>query len=618
MVIEDMATLALAGVLVVALGITRAWSLLRSQNRAAAASDQRALYDSEKILRAVAQHANDGLVYQDMQGRILWANDAYCRIMGYRLEEILGRRPQEYCFPLETRPSDAEIMNFVFDPDADEFHELTRRLNMRKNGERFWHEFNLSLIQTDAGEQRVILVSRDVTEQVNREEELERTKAELHHAATHDVLTGLSNRAAFQTRAAAALHEHGEIGVMYIDLDKFKTVNDTLGHAAGDAILIHAAESIRSALPAGSISCRVGGDEFLCACPGVGDLAALEYIADTLLERITTTLAWNTNTLEPRASIGLAAADTVDTLIPDLIRMADFALYEAKVPGAPAIMRYDASLHARKEAESAMVDDFIAALDHDKLEFLFQPIIGAPDMTPVGFETLVRWRRTENELLLPGQFLDIASRLKRLPDIDFRAAAAAAQLTSDLRARGHILCGAFNVAPDTLGQSDFRHRLQKLLDAHALPTDALIIEVLETTLFGPDATDSPAADCISMLRQMGIKVFLDDFGTGYAGLAHLGQLDVSGIKIDRSLSKDVSARRPASLIAGSILQLAHELSIEVCVEGIETYDQAEFFAQHGCQKFQGFGYARPMEKAAFVAWIENGASDLLAPVATAG
>ncbi|MEL7113860.1 MAG: PAS domain S-box protein, partial [Pseudomonadota bacterium] len=186
MVIEDMATLALAGVLVVALGITRAWSLLRSQNRAAAASDQRALYDSEKILRAVAQHANDGLVYQDMQGRILWANDAYCRIMGYRLEEILGRRPQEYCFPLETRPSDAEIMNFVFDPDADEFHELTRRLNMRKNGERFWHEFNLSLIQTDAGEQRVILVSRDVTEQVNREEELERTKAELHHAATHD------------------------------------------------------------------------------------------------------------------------------------------------------------------------------------------------------------------------------------------------------------------------------------------------------------------------------------------------------------------------------------------------------------------------------------------------
>ncbi|MEO1239881.1 MAG: PAS domain S-box protein, partial [Pseudomonadota bacterium] len=166
----------------------------RHPDRQTVKERRRTVAETEKILHGVAQHANDGLVYQDINARILWANEAYCRTMGFELDEILGRRPQEFCYPPEARPSDAEIESFRFDPAADEFHQLTRRLNMRKNGERFWHEFNLSLIENDAGEQRVILVSRDVTEQVSREQELERTKAELHHAANHDVLTGLPNR----------------------------------------------------------------------------------------------------------------------------------------------------------------------------------------------------------------------------------------------------------------------------------------------------------------------------------------------------------------------------------------------------------------------------------------
>lgn len=611
----------ISSVLVGALSGALAWHV-RSMRRTAPLRDhateerRRSATETEKILHAVAQKANDGLLYQDMNARILWANEAYCRTMGYRLEDILGRRPQEFCFPPEARPSDEAIENFVFDPDNDEFHELTRRLNIRKNGERFWQEFNLSLIETEAGEQRVILVSRDVTDQVGREHELERARAELHHAAHHDVLTGLPNRAAFQDQAHEALTASGKIGIMYLDLDKFKIVNDTLGHAAGDAILIHVAEAIRTALPNGSLSCRVGGDEFLCACPGVGDLAALEYMADTLLERVTTPLVWDAKTLEPRASIGLATAVSPNTSIPDLIRMADFALYEAKVPGAPAIMRYDASLHARTEAEKALIDEFVTALDLGQLEFLFQPILGGPNHAALGFETLVRWRRAADDLLLPGDFLEIAARLKRLTDIDFQAAAAATSLTAELRARGHDLCGAFNVAPDTLAQSDFLHRIQTLLDHYALPADALNVEVLETTLFGPDAGDSPAARSISMLREMGIKVFLDDFGTGYAGLAHLGQLDVSGVKIDRSLSKDVTTHRPARLIAGSILQLCHELSIEVCVEGIEAFDQAAFFHKHGCQRFQGFGFARPMDRTAFLSWIESGTIPIFNEIAS--
>ncbi|MEL7345700.1 MAG: diguanylate cyclase, partial [Pseudomonadota bacterium] len=224
------------------------------------------------MIDAVVRHANDGLLFHDMQARILWANDAYCRMMGFELHEIIGRRPQEFCFPPEVRPSEEEIENFAFDPKAAEFHELTRRLNVRKNGERFWHEFNLSMVEISPGEHRVILVSRDVTEHVAKEQALEQAREKLAYAATHDALTGLNNRAAFLDIAQEVLDADRSLGLAYVDLDRFKQINDTMGHAAGDAVLCHVADAIRAACSDGTFACRLGGDEFLLASPDIFDL----------------------------------------------------------------------------------------------------------------------------------------------------------------------------------------------------------------------------------------------------------------------------------------------------------------------------------------------------------
>jgi len=594
------------------------FAYLRSQNglhRREIASVERALHDSRRqhiIMRKAALNAGDGIVYQDMCARILWANPAYCRTMGYDLEEIIGRRPQEFCFPPESRPTDEEIENFVYDPGNEEFQKLVRRYNMRRNGERFWQEFSLSLIEPVPGEQRVILVTRDVTEQVAREEELEKVRAGLQHAAHHDALTGLKNRYAF-LKAADDILQGGDrrnrkIGLLYIDLDKFKQVNDSHGHAAGDAVLVHVADAIRGTLRSDDLACRLGGDEFLVACIGVSDFKTLEMIADALLEKMRTPFVWGDTTLTTGASIGLAISDENIGTAEDLIRIADFALYEAKEPGRPRVASYDAALHERMQSEKALMEDFVNALDAGELSFLYQPVYDAELGRITSFEALARWERADGTVLTPDRFLPFASKLNRMPEIDFCAIRNTASLAAELARKGHRIRGAFNTSADALAHPRFMDRLHQSASDAGIASGDLIAEVLETTFFGPDTADSVAANRISELRAMGFHIYLDDFGVGYAGLAHLGQLDITGIKLDRSLVANVVTDRSARIIATSILRMCKELGVSSLAEGIETAEQAEFLVAHGCTRLQGFGIARPMSREKLVDLITSGAA----------
>lgn len=593
---------------------------IQAAHRAQAALEQtkRTLDDvsaQEAIFRSVAQHASDGLLYQDMEGHILWANSAYCQSLGWTLEEILGRKPQEFCFPTELRPSDAEIAAFRFDPLEATFKTFQRHRNMRRNGELFWIEISQAVVEPQPGTKRVILVSRDVTTHVRREEELEEAKIYLSQAADRDALTGLLNRAAFLRGVNAALagdQERGaRMGLVYIDLDHFKAINDSNGHAAGDRILIHVAEAMKDTAGPDGICCRIGGDEFVMALPGVSDFEALQFLADAVLDRIRTPIDVFDTTLQCNASIGMAFNDGTHTTAEDLIRSADFALYEAKVPGAPSIARYDVDLHERQERENAMMEEFIEALDNDGITFQHQPILDARTGRIRSFETLARWTRKNGDVIPPDRFLPFASRVNRMTDVDFAAVRATASLVAELQSRGHEILGAFNTSSEALAHSDFLTRLEEEAKAAGLSSDRLIAEVLETTFFGADTTDSVAAARIKELRERGYTVYLDDFGVGYAGLAHLGQLNVTGVKLDRSLIANVTRDRSARIITTSILRLCHTLGVGTLAEGIETREQAEFLYKHGCFRQQGFGIARPMSREELIAMVERGADFVL-------
>ncbi len=571
----------------------------------------------EAIFRAIAENANDGLVYQDMGAQIIWANTAYCRTMGRELDEIIGRKPQEFCFAPEVKPSEEEIANFRFNPEDDTFREFHRHPNIRKDGERFWHEFSQAMVTSRKGEKRVVLVSRDVTQQVERELELEKAKETLSHAAGHDALTGLLNRSAFLERADDILSNNEQsdrqLGLIYIDLDHFKAINDSHGHAAGDRILLHIADAMCETVGEDGLCCRMGGDEFVAAVPGVEDFNTLQFIADALLERIRTPIKDFETTLKCSASIGMALSDGVEMTAEDLIRSADFALYEAKTPGAAHIARYDAQLHERQERENAMMEEFVEALDAGDFHFHFQPILDARTQKIRSFETLARWTRANGENVAPDRFLPFAARLNRMTDIDFAAVRAAASLVAELRDRGHKIRGAFNTSSEALAHGNFLARLEAEASEAGLTSDLLIAEVLETTFFGADTTNSVAAARINELRESGYAVYLDDFGIGYAGLAHLGQLNVSGVKLDRSLIANVTQDRSARIITTSILRLCHTLGVGTLAEGIETREQADFLFKHGCFRLQGFGIARPMPREELISLVERDKQILIPP-----
>ena len=613
----------LAGLLVLTLGLLLVKVRVFNASKQTLEELEQTLDDvtvQEASLRAVAKHANDGLVYQDMNARILWANPAYCRIMGRSLSEIRGRRPQEFCFPPELKPSDEEIENFAFDLDSYEFSNLVRRPNIRKNGERFWHEFNLSVIEPRAGEKRVILVSRDVTQQVQREEELKEAQSYLYHAAHHDALTALNNRAAFLTSTDAILNaasaKDRQLGLIFIDLDHFKAVNDTNGHAAGDQLLVHVSDAMRETARDQDLLCRMGGDEFVMACPGVSCFDELQHIADALLDRIRTPITWDDATLVCGASLGIALSNGEVMTAEDLIRSADFALYESKAPGGPRIARYDAVLHERQVAENALMEEFVDTLDNDGIDFMYQPIMDGRTGAIRSFETLARWRRKSGEVVAPDQFLPYAARLNRMADIDFAAIRATTSLVSDLHEKGFKTRGAFNTSSEALAHPDFMDRLEFEARQAGLDTRSLVAEVLETTFFGSDTTDSVAAARIAELREKGFAVYLDDFGVGYAGLSHLSQLDVSGVKLDRSLIANICHDRSARIITTSILRLCDELGVGTLAEGIESAEQADFLMKHGCFRLQGFGIARPMQRDAVIKMITDGAPIVIPPEQT--
>ena len=556
------------------------------------------------MFRLITESANDGLVLQELDATILWANPAYCKIMGWSLDEIAGRKPQEFVFPEHLKPPADVIAAFRYQPDN--FTGLERRLNVRKNGEEFWHEFHVARVETQDGDAKAVLVSRDVTRSVQREQELEEIRRVLEHHATHDGLTGLPNRTFFLQRVGEHLAtERPSLGVLQLDLNKFKAINDTRGHEAGDRILQHVAQAIKAVLRPQDIACRLGGDEFSVAILGIHDFTTLSDIADRLAAEIAKPFDWRGERLATTTSIGISASTSAEHSAETLLRHADFALYEAKSKDRPRIACYDADLHRRQEAEQALVVEFEAAIDAGELTFAYQPIVDAQTERCAGFETLSRWTAADGTPVPPPRFLDFAQRLRRKHEIDLAAMRAALAMAAKARDSGLILRAAFNASTETLIRPDFVAELEWETDRLNLDRATIVVEVLETTFFGQQTSKNGAARTISALRKAGFNVMLDDFGVGYAGLSHLDQLDISGLKIDRSLSVSATELSSSNLIAQSLVALAKDLNLIALAEGVETKAQARHFADLGCHYMQGYAFGRPMPAEEFLTHIDR-------------
>jgi diguanylate cyclase (GGDEF)-like protein len=423
--------------------------------------------------------------------------------------------------------------------------------------------------------------------------ELERRVAELTHQATHDPLSGLPNRLHFLRAvddALAATQPGKPVAVLFVDLDNFKIVNDSLGHEAGDRLIVAVADRLRGCLPAGMSVARLGGDEFtvLLTCDADGQ-AALD-LGDRLLVELRTPIQIDTHELYISGSIGIALSSSGPTGAGDLLRAADVAMYRAKSSGRGKCVLYDRTMGRHATERLELETELRRAIDNGGLSVYYQPIVDLPSGRVVEVEALVRWDHPRHGLMSPAAFIPLAEESGLIVPLGRWVLEQACHQARLWQQALHdpSLVVSVNLSARQLQQPDLTLAVSRILQATGLAPSSLKLEITESVLM----QDADAAR-LAALAQLGIHLAIDDFGTGYSSLAYLSRLPIDTLKIDRSFVSRLGHEPESDAVVRTIVALAHTLNLSVTAEGIEEPEQAARLRRLGCHRGQGFLFARP-------------------------
>ena len=549
----------------------------------------------EARFRSLVQNSSDVVVLITADGMVTYESDA--------VHGVLGRGPRP---PLERRfvddvhPNDASLARAMLDGLAaapTTHHTVQLRLRHADGGWR-WVEVVGQNRLMEGAVNALVLNYRDVTDRKRLEEQLQ-------HDAFHDPLTGLANRALFSDRVAHALaRRHGVgqgVAVLFIDLDDFKLVNDSLGHAAGDVLLTAVADRIRGCLRPQDTAARIGGDEFAVLVEEADAQRSAE-IADGILEAMRTPFALADRQVFMQASIGISVANDGDEgadpeTAEDLLRNADAAMYTAKARGKGRHQLYEPAMHAEALRRLELRERLEAALDAGEFEVHYQPTVELASETIIGAEALVRWRQPDGRVAQPGEFLGVAEDSGLIVGLGRWVLEQACNEAATWAQAGRSLSVAVNAAPRQLADPAFPGDVAAALTASGLPPDHLVMEVTESALLDEGQVTTSA---IAELKRLGVRVALDDFGTGYSSLSHLRRFPIDVLKIDRSFIAGIDGdSRDERALVRSIVRLAHSLRLETVAEGIERPEQLDVLRTFGARQGQGFLFAEPMDASAF-------------------
>jgi len=433
--------------------------------------------------------------------------------------------------------------------------------------------------------------SHSLSELAARVAELEAERALTLRLAQTDSLTGLVNRGAFTSglceRLEAAKANGGMVALYVVDLDRFKNLNDTLGHHAGDLLLAELGERMRSDAAPDELVARLGGDEFALISADPDVTARADRLVSTLAQPQTI----YGRSVSPGGSVGVAVFPTDAADAADLQRFADMALYRAKTRGGRRWSLFDAELRADSERRRTLEAELRRAIPAGEIEPWFQPVVEASNGRFCGVEVLARWRHPDHGLLAPAAFVPMAEELGLIHAIDEAVFEAACARAAPWVAEGMIELISCNVSPRDLLDPGFSRKLISRLGRTTLPATALTVEITETFLLQDMAL---ARRHIERLASRGVRVALDDFGTGYSNLRALMNLPIQTVKLDRSLIADVGKNARVSKLVTAMLQAARSLGVRIVAEGVEEEAQALFLRAAGCDRMQGYYFARPM------------------------
>ncbi|HVB70420.1 MAG TPA: EAL domain-containing protein [Acidimicrobiales bacterium] len=582
---EEMALLTqLTGEMAYGLGRLRDAAHLSQQGRRLRAAEQR--------FRLAFESNMAPMVFSDLGDRVIDVNDAFCAMVGYTREELVGHDSKIFTLPEDVGITEDSLGTLTAN-NTEQVRYIKRYL--RKDGRIVYSEVSRSAARSESGETLYFLASeRDVTD----EHEL---ADQLRHQALHDSLTGLANRALFEDRliqARARISRVGGFGaVLLLDLDDFKTINDTFGHVFGDQLLVAMARRLESVSRSVDTLSRLGGDEFLYLAEGLDSEQEAVLIAERLISALDQPFVLDDISIQQHASVGIAVWDQSSPGSRDLIQNADVALYEAKRGGKNGSAVFTPSMHQRVVSTFTMVQELRGALAGGQLLMHYQPIIDLTTTQVVGFEALMRWPHEERGWIPPDTFIPLAEQsdlIAQLGAFAIREAVSAAA-TWPLTTSGQPTYVTVNLSANQFRDPNLISTITSALASSGLPASSLMVEITEGVTFLDLET---TLETLDELKRLGVGFALDDFGTGYSSLSYLVRLHPRVIKIDRFFVGPAHESPDNHALLETIVELGNKLGITMIAEGIETLEQRDRLRELNCPLGQGFLFSRavPLEE----------------------
>ena len=547
--------------------------------------ERRKADDILRLHASIFEHSGEAIVVTDRDNLIVAINPALERLTGYSLDDLRGLNPRALSAGTTTPETYAAMWRSLL----VDGHWQGELWDQRKDGSQYPKWVNISLIRDANGN-----VSHHVASFTDISE---RRKAEEHiyRLAHHDSLTGLYNRHSLEDRLGQALataqRERSPLAVMFIDLDRFKRINDSLGHSVGDALLIEVARRLCDLTRQSDVVARLGGDEFVVALTGLETTSDAMVVAGKILHALAQPYTIDGNVLHCSGSIGVTLYPDDGDNIGDLMRNADTAMYHAKDSGRNGVEFFTAGMNALAAERLELEEDLRAALEADQFELHYQPKVDAIGGSLDGYEALLRWHHPQRGMISPLKFIPIAEETGLIERLGaWVIDRACRQIAVWHGAGGQGIRVAVNLSAHQLRSRELASEVRAALERHAVAAESLELEITESAAM---SDPEQAIGQLHALRAIGVTLAIDDFGTGYSSLAYLKMLPIQVLKIDRAFVSDIETDANDAAICAATIALAKSLGLKVVAEGVETEAQREFLVGQGCDILQGYLFGKP-------------------------
>ncbi|MEM9543959.1 MAG: EAL domain-containing protein, partial [Cyanobacteria bacterium P01_E01_bin.42] len=548
--------------------------------------------ETMRLLAAAVYHAEDSIIITTTDldkphPKIVFVNPAFTKLTGYTSEEVIGRSPRF----LQGSKTDRALLRRMRETlEAGEVF-YGEAINYRKDGTEFYNEWHIEPIYGDLGQVTHYLgIQRDITARKLAE-------AELRRAVFHDSLTNLPNRTHFLKELYGILARSKQnptirFAILFLDLDRFKAINDSLGHHAGDMLLCEVASRLKSCIYPPHTVARFGGDEFAILLKDLENWDEIQQISRRIHSLLERPIHFSNQELFTTASIGITSSSIGYQNSDEILRDADIAMYQAKAEGKARSIVFEPVMRDRCLEKLAIETDLRKGIERNELQLYYQPIVSLETGKVAGFEALVRWNHPFQGFMSPAQFIPIAEESDLIVNLGWKVLLLACQQLKrwqrDFNFSDWI---SVNISGKQLAHPDFSACIRHLLDITRIPPCSLHLEITESAIM---SNEESAIANLQQLQKWGIQLSIDDFGTGYSSLSRLHCLPLSTLKIDKSFVTNLLDEEENLAIVKTIIGLAHHLKLNIVAEGVETHRQLTELRRLGCELVQGYLFAKPL------------------------